>query len=48
MDSKQLQRIERMLFDGTLDPDGGVLTTTGEPELGMTLRKADDEKYRGG
>ena len=28
MDSKQLQRIERMLFDGALDPDGGILART--------------------
>jgi L-alanine-DL-glutamate epimerase-like enolase superfamily enzyme len=36
------QRIERMLFDGTLDPDGGVLKPDpGQPGLGLTLREAD-------
>jgi L-alanine-DL-glutamate epimerase-like enolase superfamily enzyme len=40
------QRIERMLFDGALDPDGGVLTPTPEPGLGMCLREPDAEKYR--
>jgi len=42
------QRIERMLFDGALDPDGGILTPAPEPGLGMTLREADAEKYRVG
>src|SRR5690348_8488611 len=42
------QRIERMLFDGALDPDGGVLTPTPEPGLGMCLREPDAEKYRRG
>jgi len=42
------QRIERMLFDGALDPEGGILTPTQEPGLGMTLREADAEKYRQG
>jgi L-alanine-DL-glutamate epimerase-like enolase superfamily enzyme len=41
------QRIERMLFDGTLDPDGGVLKPDpGQPGLGLTLREADAEPYR--
>ena len=36
------QRIERMLFDGTLDPEGGVLTPDpGRPGLGLELRSAD-------
>jgi L-alanine-DL-glutamate epimerase-like enolase superfamily enzyme len=36
------QQIERMLFDGTLDPDGGVLKPDpGQPGLGLTLREAD-------
>jgi len=42
------QRIERMLFDGALDPDGGILTPTAEPGLGMTLREVDAERYRVG
>jgi L-alanine-DL-glutamate epimerase-like enolase superfamily enzyme len=41
------QRIERMLFDGTLDPDGGVLTPDPDrPGLGLELRSADAERYR--
>ena len=41
------QRIERMLFDGTLDPAGGVLRPDpGQPGLGLTLREADAEPYR--
>jgi L-alanine-DL-glutamate epimerase-like enolase superfamily enzyme len=40
------QRIERMLFDGALDPIGGTLTPTTEPGLGMELREADADKYR--
>jgi L-alanine-DL-glutamate epimerase-like enolase superfamily enzyme len=41
------QRIERMLFDGALDPDGGVLRSDpGQPGLGVTLREADAERYR--
>jgi len=40
------QRIERMLFDGALSPDCGILTPAPEPGLGMTLREADAEKYR--
>ncbi len=43
------QRIERMLFDGTLDPDGGVLTPDPDrPGLGLELRSADAERYREG
>jgi L-alanine-DL-glutamate epimerase-like enolase superfamily enzyme len=42
------QRIERMLFDGTLDPVGGILTPTTEPGLGMCLRESDAAKYRQG
>jgi L-alanine-DL-glutamate epimerase-like enolase superfamily enzyme len=43
------QRIERMLFDGTLDPAGGVLTPDpGRPGLGLELRSADAERYRAG
>jgi L-alanine-DL-glutamate epimerase-like enolase superfamily enzyme len=41
------QRIERMFFDGALEPDGGVLTPDpGQPGLGMTLRDSDAERYR--
>ena len=41
------QRIERMLFDGTLDPLGGVLSPDpGQPGLGLELRTSDAEKYR--
>jgi L-alanine-DL-glutamate epimerase-like enolase superfamily enzyme len=43
------QRIERMLFDGTLDPDGGVMRPDpGRPGHGLTLREADAEAYRKG
>jgi L-alanine-DL-glutamate epimerase-like enolase superfamily enzyme len=43
------QRIERMLFDGTLDPAGGVLTPDPDrPGLGLELRSADAERYREG
>jgi hypothetical protein len=43
------QRIERVLFDGTLDPVGGVLTPDpGRPGLGLELRSADAEPYREG
>src|SRR5581483_7331126 len=39
------QRIERMMFDGTLDPDGGVLTPDPDrPGLGLELRSADAER----
>jgi L-alanine-DL-glutamate epimerase-like enolase superfamily enzyme len=41
------QRIERMLFDGVLDPDGGQLTPDpGRPGLGLILRDVDAEPYR--
>jgi L-alanine-DL-glutamate epimerase-like enolase superfamily enzyme len=41
------QRIERLLFDGTLDPRGGALTPDpGQPGLGLRLRTADAERYR--
>ena len=43
------QRIERLLFDGALDPDGGVLTPDpGQPGLGLTLREPDAGRYRRG
>jgi L-alanine-DL-glutamate epimerase-like enolase superfamily enzyme len=41
------QRIEQMLFDGALDPDGGTLTPDpDQPGLGLTLRESDAERYR--
>jgi L-alanine-DL-glutamate epimerase-like enolase superfamily enzyme len=41
------QRIERMLFDGALDPDGGILTPDpGQPGLGLALREPDADRYR--
>jgi L-alanine-DL-glutamate epimerase-like enolase superfamily enzyme len=41
------QRIEDMLFDGALSPDGGVLTPDPAlPGLGLELRAADAEQYR--
>jgi L-alanine-DL-glutamate epimerase-like enolase superfamily enzyme len=41
------QRIERLLFDGALDPEGGALTPDhGQPGLGLTLRTSDAEQYR--
>jgi hypothetical protein len=36
-----------MLFDGALDPAGGVMTPDPDaPGLGLTLRDADAERYR--
>jgi hypothetical protein len=41
------QRIERLMFDGALDPAGGELTPdSGRPGLGLELRAADAEPYR--
>jgi hypothetical protein len=38
-----------MLFDGALDPAGGVMTPDpGRPGLGMTLREGDAAPYRRG
>ncbi|MGH3201042.1 MAG: enolase C-terminal domain-like protein, partial [Streptosporangiaceae bacterium] len=43
------QRIERMFFDGALDPDGGIMTPDADqPGLGLTLRESDAERYRRG
>ena len=43
------QRIERLLFDGALDPGGGTLTPDPDrPGLGMCLKEADADKYRRG
>ena len=39
-------RIERMLFDGTLDPEGGCLVPDrSRPGLGLELKRADAEEY---
>jgi len=41
------QRIEQLLFDGALDPAGGVLTPDpGRPGLGLELRASDAKRYR--
>jgi L-alanine-DL-glutamate epimerase-like enolase superfamily enzyme len=41
------QRIEGMIFDGALDPGGGIMTPDpDQPGLGLTLRDADAERYR--
>ncbi len=41
------QRIERLLFDGTLNPQGGALAPDpDQPGLGLQLRTADAEHYR--
>jgi len=41
------QRIEQMLFDGALNPYGGVLTPDpDQPGLGLTLRESDADRYR--
>ncbi len=41
------QRIERMFFDGMLDPEGGTLAPDpGRAGLGLELRSADAERYR--
>ena len=40
-------RIERIAFDGTLDPRGGELRPDrGRPGLGLALRRSDLEQYR--
>ncbi|HEY9180256.1 MAG TPA: enolase C-terminal domain-like protein [Candidatus Baltobacteraceae bacterium] len=39
-------RIERMLFDGTRDPDDGCLSPDPDrPGIGLELKKADAERY---
>jgi L-alanine-DL-glutamate epimerase-like enolase superfamily enzyme len=41
------QRIERLLFDGTLDPRGGAMTPdSGRSGLGLQLKTSDAEHYR--
>jgi L-alanine-DL-glutamate epimerase-like enolase superfamily enzyme len=43
------QRIEQMLFDGTLSPQGGAMTPDPDrPGLGLILRESDAERYRRG
>jgi L-alanine-DL-glutamate epimerase-like enolase superfamily enzyme len=43
------QRIERLLFDGALDPDGGTLTPDpDQPGLGLVLREPDADRFRRG
>jgi L-alanine-DL-glutamate epimerase-like enolase superfamily enzyme len=43
------QRIERLFFDGVLDPAGGSMRPgLDRPGHGMTLRDADAERYRRG
>ena len=43
------QRIERMLFDGVLSPEGGDLAPDpDQPGLGLALRSSDAERYRQG
>jgi L-alanine-DL-glutamate epimerase-like enolase superfamily enzyme len=40
-------RADRLLFDGVLDPSGGVLRPEGSrPGLGLELRGSDAERYR--
>jgi hypothetical protein len=40
-------RIEHMLFDGTLEPAGGLLEPDrSRPGLGLELRRADAEEFR--
>jgi L-alanine-DL-glutamate epimerase-like enolase superfamily enzyme len=40
-------RIERMLFDGTLEPSGGTLTPDRDrPGLGFEFKRSDAERYR--
>jgi hypothetical protein len=40
-------RIESTLFDGTLDPAGGVIRPDpAAPGLGLVFRDADAERYR--
>lgn len=41
------ERIERILFDGTLDPDGGALRPDlSRPGHGLAFKHADAECYR--
>jgi hypothetical protein len=39
-------RVERMLFDGTLDPEGGALRPDrSRPGLGLELKHAEAERW---
>jgi hypothetical protein len=39
-------RIERMLFDGILEPDGGMLTPDrSRPGLGIELKETEAHRY---
>ena len=39
-------RLERMLFDGVLDPEAGALRPDrGRPGNGLELRRADAERF---
>jgi hypothetical protein len=39
-------RVERLPFDGTLEPDGGVLRPEPDsPGLGIELKRAEAERY---
>ena len=41
------ERVDRLLFDGLLDPAGGTLTPRrGDPGHGMVLKEADAERFR--
>jgi hypothetical protein len=40
-------RIERILFDGVLEPrDGALYPDPGRPGLGIELKRADAERYQ--
>ena len=40
-------RVDRLLFDGVLDPAGGALRPDlSRPGMGLELKRADAERYR--
>jgi hypothetical protein len=42
-------RVDRMLFDGVLDPSGGALRPdVSAPGMGMELKRSDARPYRRG
>jgi L-alanine-DL-glutamate epimerase-like enolase superfamily enzyme len=42
-------RVDRLLFDGVLDPDGGMLRPDlGRPGAGLELKRPDSERFRKG